>query len=895
VLLNNYATNARIAQSRGMPWLERAEELAVLTVLQTEFPSVATDLLRAPRLLSFMRAGGEEAKAGSEIAGILAGYGLPLHEPAGGRTVVLDSDGEEVDEHEGPAALPSGTPAGDLLVDDGTDRRSVAEARHTLTRHLSAYLAKIQAGNIPDPKPDLFYLQRAGHVDGLQDPKLSDVIDFASDTPADQVVKAFTGQPSPVLATAVQLLATEAEAVHGPGRDLILEATCRLVEQMEDADIRAVARGVAPSVLASRNSERWDWQPVPGAIMLAVASNATEVARELIGRIPMLGEPGEVLRRCARMLTYAGAEDAALLHSTFGDLYRLHPDALRDALKELPSKEAEALWGAVGKDVCDTLADLEQPPSPAANPATGTARGGTARAAAAAPVGPTGQGRARLRELIDVARRADGERLLSAVLADAQKSTSTEVQAEVSEQAERVLNALSDEALIHRHALLGLRFGPVGQWPSWAPFLETSAPTAEQNAADSVAAAPVQRSSDSAGAAGDRLMAKQVLVERLLPRLAEAESTDELGELSRLIRALTGLADSDDDGSVMDALQQSFKAIEWSSPDTSGSDDAATRAPFRDRRRTAHQVAQELSGFVDTAALHELLAADIIRGVETRVLNEATLQEMGELIDTLDAAAAQLLGTRLDRYEAQDDEGVAVLRLRARTRLRFGGPAFTPTEMAPADDSGEFTSLLDLWLQLEPPVDDVIAVVPMTSIRSAALGPYAKGITMDARSRLWCALERTHASDGHLRSVGQHGVDSSVVDHMAAQVRSAARQADRDRLAERLMTASVRPGSGTSGSPGASGPWDMSAQRSANALAKELLEKGIAGDARLAARIVIWAGPAHGFNRSLRDLFDTAAQEKGDTLGRQLLRDLKAEGLLTPRKKGPLDWLFGGN
>jgi hypothetical protein len=54
VLLNNFATNSRIGQGRGVEWPERAREIAKLTVLQTEFPLLAADLHIEPRLPSLL-------------------------------------------------------------------------------------------------------------------------------------------------------------------------------------------------------------------------------------------------------------------------------------------------------------------------------------------------------------------------------------------------------------------------------------------------------------------------------------------------------------------------------------------------------------------------------------------------------------------------------------------------------------------------------------------------------------------------------------------------------------------------------------------------------------------------------------------------------------------------
>lgn len=55
MLLNNYATNVRMARSR-LPgvWPERAREIARLTAFQTEFPDFAADLSLEPRLPRFL-------------------------------------------------------------------------------------------------------------------------------------------------------------------------------------------------------------------------------------------------------------------------------------------------------------------------------------------------------------------------------------------------------------------------------------------------------------------------------------------------------------------------------------------------------------------------------------------------------------------------------------------------------------------------------------------------------------------------------------------------------------------------------------------------------------------------------------------------------------------------
>lgn len=200
VLLNNFATNARIAGSRDIDWLDRAHEIAVLTVLQTEFPSVADELRRVPRLLTYLR---DEATPSPELAKVVDQYRFDANQqpqPADGA--------EEATE----------TAAGRLLSDEGTPggARELVVASQTLRRHLASYLAKVAAAGIRDPRPDL-HLQAAGGREALADPKLGDVIDFATDTAPDSVVEAFAACSSATLAVAIPLLVIEGDREPGPG------------------------------------------------------------------------------------------------------------------------------------------------------------------------------------------------------------------------------------------------------------------------------------------------------------------------------------------------------------------------------------------------------------------------------------------------------------------------------------------------------------------------------------------------------------------------------------------------------------------------------------------------------------------------------------------------------
>lgn len=184
VLLNNFATNARIVEARGLPWLDRAHEIAVLTVLQTEFPTLIGDLRRVPRLLTYLRQ--EEKPASAEVDEIVAKYTTPR--------LATSADGRG--------------PAGDEIINDDDSTSGVLlqqKANETLRQQLHNYLNKVAAAKIQDPRPDLLYLKPAANRDRLPDPRLGDAIDFATDTAPAQVVDAFTDQDSQTLAIAVPL------------------------------------------------------------------------------------------------------------------------------------------------------------------------------------------------------------------------------------------------------------------------------------------------------------------------------------------------------------------------------------------------------------------------------------------------------------------------------------------------------------------------------------------------------------------------------------------------------------------------------------------------------------------------------------------------------------------
>ncbi|MGH9174191.1 MAG: KAP family P-loop NTPase fold protein, partial [Vicinamibacterales bacterium] len=185
VLLNRFATNARIVQARGINWLDRAEEIAKLTVLQTEFPLLAADLHVEPRLPSLLLA--PPSNPAPRLKRLLARHRIPttaeaiaVEEP----TATAAAAVSEATSATAPAGVPAAVSETDpLLVEDEEETRLLASVQRLQLRR---YLQRAAAAAIPDPARDLLYLEAAGAAVGLEDSELGDVIESAApDAPGD--------------------------------------------------------------------------------------------------------------------------------------------------------------------------------------------------------------------------------------------------------------------------------------------------------------------------------------------------------------------------------------------------------------------------------------------------------------------------------------------------------------------------------------------------------------------------------------------------------------------------------------------------------------------------------------------------------------------------------------
>lgn len=830
VLLNNYATNVRIAQARGVDWVDRAEELATLTVLATEFPAVAADLIRFPGLLKHLR--DPDLTPHSENAKQIVTSYLSLLDDTP-TPATQDADATPV--------------AGDLLV-DAKDEPAGRRANKTLVENLLAYLRKVQAFGINDPRPDLLFLESVGAQEGIDDPDLAEVIDFAADYSANDVVSKFADQPSALIATAIRLLAQQADAERGPGRLSITESVCRLIERLDAVDVQAVAPVVAGSVLAEANNPDWPIDATPGALILGVIGASKPLVETLLTRhdADALAKSG-VLGRIASVLPYASDDQANLVYALLGSAYYLHPEPLHAALHTTPPDAAQALWKNVEPDV--TTAFLQF-----AADAVATAAETTAAARVAATTAPATTAAAtnpdpapgdtpveRFEALLTaVETRTDhqSEPLISDVLALGQAAPDPDVRDIASQRAEQTLDLITTPALRNQHAMLGLQYSPLGEAKWWATRLTDTTPAPNG----------------------------YLVFERLTDALATSDEED-TAAITAAIPAVVGHIPDDETGSARRWIGTTLNKVAWS---TSATSTAINRTGL-------YGVAEALRPHLDdedSTQLDTTLATDLLRAFATPA-DDTTVKALLATTATVPATVAEEVEKQASQRETTSTDIVPTLRLRIAAAAR-GSKATIPADslLAVEGIDGEKEALAE-WLALTPPLSEALKVFGTITVYVYALDNYAAALTIDDRTALWIHLTKGGSwKPTAFKAIGQHGLNSAAIEHAAAAVKDATQQVQRDAIIDRLLLAK----------------WVEHPQhKAATDLVFQLLGTNVGGDAALAARVAIHAGAAaYGKTVQVRDAFDAIVDAKPNSLNTSQQQGLRNIHLLTkpPKKKG---------
>lgn len=161
VILNDFAINARLTESFTGTWVERSEEIAVLTVLQTEFPLFYADLEHYPNLLTHM-AGVARTDPGVTLQPLLKRY---QQEHAALDTVLTE------------------TPDGQKHPDPGNDPGKA------LTQQLMRFLRKLVEMRVTFPQADLIQLGTNRRMLNFDDPAVYSIVEAATEVPRDETLE----------------------------------------------------------------------------------------------------------------------------------------------------------------------------------------------------------------------------------------------------------------------------------------------------------------------------------------------------------------------------------------------------------------------------------------------------------------------------------------------------------------------------------------------------------------------------------------------------------------------------------------------------------------------------------------------------------------------------------
>ena len=444
VLLNNFATNARIAQSRGIDWLERSREIAKLTVLQTEFPLLAADLHIEPRLPRLVL-GTHGFVLAERTRQLLARHAIAVSadETRSDTAEVDEATTEDVHAEVGAATQSLLGATDKLLVPEAEQPKLISVQQENLKRYL------IRVDDVPDPSGALLFLEAGGAAEGLADPALGDLLEAeARDDPA-AVIAAVRSRATEEQQVVVSVLAGMSEQAHARERSNIITALLDVVGLL-DGELGAALQAAAGAVAGYARAGPLEERQLVGALrvgivaargagdtslrdevladdrLLETASRVWAVA-SLIDELPdeeaervrhaiaeHLPETTDVLTEPLYVVSPEAAEDL-LLHTEI-------KDAVRTLVDDAPTEEAEKL----ASFLFETL-DRRHVPAPTA----------------------------RLR--------------LMRLLADPGSSSAYAV---VREQAQEALDAAGTSQLANDVGLALLSFAPPEDWRLWLPWLD---------------------------------------------------------------------------------------------------------------------------------------------------------------------------------------------------------------------------------------------------------------------------------------------------------------------------------------------------------------------------------------------------------------------------------------
>lgn len=317
VLLNNFVTDYRIAQARGIDARGIAPSIAKLTALRTEFPLFAADLVVEPRLPSLLLDPPDEAAG--RLKELLTRHKLP------------DPESEEgVDLTETDPVLAK--------TDDGERIEELRRLQRTLLRR---YL--VRTSQIPDPSRDLLYLEPAGAAVDLADQAFGQLLESAAVEDPEQVAKAADGQPPEEVRKAIRVLADMVSQEFGPERSNVVTTLLRLAGQL-GYDVGEHGREALAALKVQHNEGGFDQEQLAGALALALRTEGDDHAlSEAILTDARLMSDADQVSAVATIADAMTKEQRAKVWDAMVSFYPTNPEVLDEPLSRLDDPTAKEM------------------------------------------------------------------------------------------------------------------------------------------------------------------------------------------------------------------------------------------------------------------------------------------------------------------------------------------------------------------------------------------------------------------------------------------------------------------------------------------------------------------------------------------------------------------------
>jgi hypothetical protein len=758
VLLNDFAVNARVFQSLGFSWETRAEEIAALTVIQTEFPHLAADLEREPELLRYLANGDLPERPAL----------MELHSRYRPDSVIEAIPAEIPDEetlaeeaspaHELDAVVARGPSA-------GATRRRVNDGLHV---NLDRYLRKLSDMRCELPRADLILMHAEDALVRFDDPSAYNAVLAAADAPRDETVDILSSASELDQLGAVRYIAEEIE-----GETLDAAETLISVAGGIGAAFTRMPLDAAPHLMGL-------WERLAGDAAAIARLNPSSVrgfARAFAGTYP----------RADLESFIADLQTAATnsLHPSVGALIEELPaDHWADAAETLAQAtfrgeisgplaasylrraDREAL-GVPGSDLTQTFTDIMvHPEPPTVEPASGTTAARTAAAEQNAELGEAHN-----------AAVAANEALMREIIAPWEE--------------------LSIQGAIRRWLLHSLRI--IGESNDWAQELH-----------DEILQRDIQRG-----------LTETVNID-LLSAIAEQPrhaATRWIGLLdpavkcdgpvtNAALRSVMSRGIRSSDPLTMSNSVKNARAIVGCSPsnfaESAGDALALVSAAVRDGDQPMTEdrfvmLRGHLSALAPVADASEISAANaslIVRSL-------AELDEDVEASPALEAAQIEDVPTlevvfaELKQRIPWSEDGALTRTtglLIAQSRTRQSGVvsnALSWAEIEGASPAGVDADMFAMWLATGPAPAEVFEASEthaLTSVPASAWKAYGNVTSRADRAAVWKRLRTLDATRPSLTAVAAEGIPSALYEEVAASINTGATAEQRGRAAALYRT-----------------------------------------------------------------------------------------------------------